>query len=168
MELSFLIQILRINYVLGMPFWVTKYYPWLPFTGDYILLERKQQQQKNVSSARQFSSVAQFCPNLWETMDCSTQGFPVHCQFLELAQIHIHWVGNTIQPSHPLSSLLLSPSVFPSIRVISKESVLHIKWPKYWSFSFSISPSDEYSGLIPFRIDLLDLLAVQGTLKSLL
>ena len=101
-------------------------------------------------------------------MDCSTQGFPVHCQFLELAQIHIHQVGDVIWPSQPLSSLLLSPSIFPSIRVFSKESVLHIKWPKHWRFSFSIIPSNEYSGLISFRIDWLDLLAVQGTLKSLL
>ena len=72
------------------------------------------------------------------------------------------------QPSHPLSSLLLLPSIFPSIRVFSDESVLHIRWPKYWSFSFSISPSNEYSGLISFRMDWLDLLAVQETLKSLL
>ena len=79
-----------------------------------------------------------------------------------------HRVGDAIQPSHPLSSPLLPPSTFLSIRVFSSESVLHIKWPKYWSFSFSISPSNEYSGLISFRIDWLDLLAVQGTLKSLL
>ena len=77
-------------------------------------------------------------------------------------------VGDTIQPSHPLSSLFILPSIFPRIRVFSNESALHIRWPEYWSFSFSISPSNEYSGLISFRMDWLDLLAVQGTLKSLL
>ena len=83
-------------------------------------------------------------------------------------QTQVHWVGDAIQPSHPLSSLLLLPSIFPSIRVFSNESVLHIRWPVYWSFSFNISPSNEYSGLISFRMDWVDLLAVQGTLKSLL
>ena len=98
-------------------------------------------------------------------MDCSTPGFPVYHQLLELAQTHVHRVGDAIQPSHPL---LLPPSIFPSIRVFSSESVLHIRWPKYWTFSFSISPSNEYSGLISSRIDWLDCLAVQGTLESLL
>ena len=83
-------------------------------------------------------------------------------------QTHVHWVGDAIQPSHPLSSPLLPPSVFPSIMVFANESALHIRWPKYWIFSFNISPSSEYSGLISFRMDRLDLLAVQGTLKSLL
>ena len=101
-------------------------------------------------------------------MNCSLPGFPVHHQLLELAQIHVHWVSDAIQPSHPLSSLLLLPSIIPSIRVFSSESALCIRWPKYWNFSFSISPSNEYSGLISFRIDWFDLLAVQGTLKSLL
>ena len=100
-------------------------------------------------------------------MDCSTPGFPVHHQLPELAQTHVHWVGDAIQPSHPLSSLLL-PSIFPSIRVFSNESALPIRWPKYWSFSFSINPSSEYSGLISLRIDWLDLFAVQGTHKNLL
>ena len=77
-------------------------------------------------------------------------------------------LGDAIQPSHPLCPLLLPPSIVPSIRVFSNESILHIRWPKYWSFSFSISPSNEYSGLISFRMDWLDLLAVQGTLKSCL
>ena len=95
-------------------------------------------------------------------------GFPVHHQLLEPTQTHVHFVGDAIQPSHPLSTLLLPPSNFPSIRVFSNESVLHIRWSKYWSFSFSISPSNEYSELISFRMDWLDLLAVQGTLKSLL
>ena len=92
-------------------------------------------------------------------------GLPVHHQLLESTQTHVHWVGDAIQPSHPL---LLSPSVFPSIRVFSNKSVLHSRWPKHWSFSFNISPSNEYSGLISFRMDCLDLLAVQGTYKSLL
>ena len=93
-------------------------------------------------------------------------GFPVNHQLTKLAQTHVHRVSDAIQPSHPLSSLLLLPSVFPSIRVFSNESVLHIRWTKYGTFS--ISPSNEYSGLISFRMDWLDLLAVQGTLKSLL
>ena len=86
----------------------------------------------------------------------------------KLAQTHAHWVSDATQPSHPLSSPLLLPSIFPRIRVFSNESVLHIRWSKYWSFSFSISPSNEYSGLISFSTDWFDLLAVQGTLKSLL
>ena len=98
-------------------------------------------------------------------MDCSTPGLPVHYQLPELAQTHVHWVDDAIQPSilcHPL----LLPSIFPSIRVFSNESVLPIRWPKYWSFSFSISRSNEYSGFISFRMDWLDLLAVQGTQES--
>ena len=97
-------------------------------------------------------------------MDCSTPGFPVYHQLVELVQTHVCQVSDTIQPSHPLSSLPL-PSIFP--RVFSNESVLCIRWPKYWNFRFSISPSNEYLGLISFGIDWLDLLAVQGTLKSL-
>jgi len=116
----------------------------------------------------QFSSVAQLCPILCDPMDCSKPGFPVHHQLPEPTQIHVHRVNDAIQPSHPLSTLLLLPSIFPSIRVFSNESVLHIRWPKYWSFSFSINPSNEYSGLISFRIDWLDHLAVQRSLKSLL
>ena len=101
-------------------------------------------------------------------MACSTPGFLVfHC-LPEFAQTHVHRVGDAIQPYHPLSSLLLLPSIFPSIRVFSRESALHMRWPKYWSFSFCISPSSECSRLISFRTDWLDLLAVQGTLKSLL
>ena len=97
-------------------------------------------------------------------MDCSTAGLPVHHQLPEFTQTHVHWVCDTIQPSHPL----LPASIFPSIRVFSNHSVLSIRWPKYWSFSFSINPSNEYSGLVSFKMDWLDLLAVQGTLKSLL
>ena len=116
----------------------------------------------------QFSSVAQLCMTLCDPMGCSTPGFPVHHQLLEFSQTRVHWVGNAIQPSYPLSSLFLLPSIFPSIRVFSNESVLHFRWPKYWSFSFSISPSNEHPGLISVRMNWLDLLVVQETLKSLL
>ena len=99
-------------------------------------------------------------------MDGSMPGFLVHHHLLELAQTHVHQVGDAIQTSHPLSSPFFQPSIFPSIRAFSNESVL-IRWPKYWSFRFSISPSNEYSRLISFGMDWFDLLAVQGTLKSL-
>ena len=105
----------------------------------------------NIFKVVQFSSVAQLCPTLCDPMDCSTPGFPVLHHLPELAQTHVHWVDDATQPSHPLSCPFLLPSVFPSIRVFSNESVLCIRWPKYWSFS--ISPSNEYSGLISFRID---------------
>ena len=113
-------------------------------------------------SSVQFSSVAQSHPTLCDTMDCSSPGFPVHHQFPEFTQTHVHRVGNAIQPSHPLSSP--SPPAFN----LSNELVLQIRWPKYWTFSFSVSLSNENIGLISFRMDWLDLLAVQGTLKSLL
>ena len=106
------------------------------------------------------------CPTLCSPMDCSTPGFPVHHQLPEFTQIQVHRVGDAIQPSHPLPPLLLLPSVFPSIKVFSRETDFHIRWPKYWSFSFSISPSSEHPGLISFRMDWLDLLAVQGILES--
>ena len=111
-------------------------------------------------------SVSQSCLTLWNPMDCSTPGFFLLHHLPELAQTHVHWVGDGIQPSCLCHPLLLLPSIFPSIRVFYSESALHIRWPKYWSFSFSISPSNEYSGLISFRIDQLDL-TVQGALKSL-
>ena len=113
-----------------------------------------------------FSSVAQLYLTLCDPMDCSTPGFPVHHP--ELAQTHVHQVGDAIQPSHPLSSP--SPPTFnlSQHQVFPSESVLHVRWPKNWSFNFSISPSSEYSGVISFRIEWFDLLAVQGTLKSLL
>ena len=94
-------------------------------------------------------------------------GFPVLHYLLEFAQTHVHWVGDTIQSS-PLLSHLLLPSVIRSIRVFSSESALHISWPKDWSFSFSSSPSNEYLGLLSFKTDWFEILAVQGTLKSLL
>ena len=100
-------------------------------------------------------------------MNCSTPGVPVHHQLLESTQTHVHRVGDAIQPSHPLSSPS-PPAPNPShMRVFSNESTLHMRWPKYWSFSFSISPSNEHPRLIYFRMDWLDLLAVHGTLKSL-
>ena len=116
---------------------------------------------------RLFSSVAQSCPTLCNPMNCSTPGLPDHHQLTEFTQTHVHRVGDAIQPSHPLSSLLL-PSIFPRIRVFANQLVLRIRWPKDWTFSFSISPSNEYPGLTSFRMDWLDLLTVQGTLKSLL
>ena len=116
----------------------------------------------------QLSSVAQFCLILCYPMDCSTPDLPVHHQHLELTQTHIHHVSDAIQPSHPLLSPSPLPSIFPSIRVFSNKSVLCIRWPKYWTFSFSIGPSKEHPGLIYSRMDWLDLFAVQGTLKSLL
>ena len=116
----------------------------------------------------QFSLVAQSCLTICNPMDCSTLALPVHHQLSELTQTHVHRVS---EPSNHLilcCPFLLLPSIFPRIRVFSDESVLHIRWPRYWSFSFNISPSNVHSGLISFRMDWLDLLAVQGTLKSLL
>ena len=107
----------------------------------------------------QFSSVAQLCATLCDPMACSTPGFPVHHQLPEFVQTHVQQVRDPIQPSCPLSSPLLLPSIFPSIRVFSNESVLCIRWPKYWSFSFSISPSNGHSRLISFRTDWFDLLS---------
>ena len=115
----------------------------------------------------QFSSVAQSCLTLCDPINHSTPGLPVHHQLLESTQTHVHRVDDAIQPSHPL----LFPSS-PALNLsqhqgLSNESTLHIRWPKYWSFSFNISPFNEHPGLISFRMDWLDLLAVQGTLKSL-
>ena len=116
-------------------------------------------------SSVQFSSAAQSCPTLCNPMNHSTPG--LHHQLPEFTQTHVELVipSNHLILCHPL---LLLPSIFPSIRVFSNGSALQIKWPKYWSFSFNISPSNEHPGLISFRMDWLDLLAVQGTLKSLL
>ena len=113
-------------------------------------------------------SVVWLCPTLCDPMDCSTPGLPVHHQLPELAQTQVYRVGDAIQPSHPCRPLLLLPSISPSIRVFSNESTLCIRRPQYWSFSFNINPSNEHPGLISFRMDWLDLLAVQGTLNSLL
>ena len=108
------------------------------------------------------SSVTQSCPTLCDPMNHSTPGLPVHHQLPESIQIHVHQVGDAIQPSHPLSSPFP-----PDLNLSQNESALHIRWPKYWSFSFNISPSNEHPGLISFRMDWFDLLEVQGTLKSL-
>ena len=122
-----------------------------------------------IQSLTTFSSVQLLsCVRLCDPMDCSAPGLPVHHRLPELAQTHVHWVDDVIQPSHPLSS----PSP-PAFNLSQHQGLFKwvsscISWPKYWSFSFSISLSNEYSGLIFFRMDWLDLLAVQGTLKSLL
>ena len=116
----------------------------------------------------QFSSVTQMYPTLCDPMDCSTPDFPVHHQHKELTHIHVQWVIDSIQSSHLLSSPFPPTFNLSSIRSFSNELVLCIRWPKYWSFNFNISPSNEYSRLISTRIDWLDFLAVQGTLKSLL
>ena len=137
-----------------------------------VLNEREQGknsiQWKSLSvTTSRFSSVVQLCLTLCNPMDCNMWGFPVHHQLLELTQTHVYQVSDAIQPSHPLSSPSPPASVFPSIRVFSNESVLHIRWTKYWSFSLNISLSNEYSGLISFIMDWLDLLADLGPLKSL-
>ena len=116
----------------------------------------------------QFSSVAQLCLTLCDSMNRSTLGLPVHHQLPEFTHTHVHRVGDAIHPSRPLSSPSPPTPIPPSIRDSSNESTLRMKWPKYWSFSFSISPSKEHPGLISLRMDWLDLLVVQGTLKSLL
>ena len=112
--------------------------------------------------------VDKLCPTVCDSMNCSMPGFPVNHQLLELAQTHVHWVSDAIQLSHPLLSP--SPPAFnlSQHQSLSNESVFCIRWPKYWSFSFSINPSNDYSELISFRMDWFDLLAVQETLKSLL
>ena len=114
----------------------------------------------------QCNSVAQSCPTLCDPMIDSMPGLPIHHQIPESTQTHVHRVDNAIQPSHPLSSSFPALNL-SSIRVFSNESALCIRWPKYWSFSLNISSSSEHPGLISFRMDWLDLLAVQGTLKSL-
>ena len=116
----------------------------------------------DISFSVQFSSVTRSCLTLWDSMNRSTPGLPVHHQLPELLKL---MSIESVMPSNHLilcHHLLLLPSVFPSIRVFSNESILYIRWPQYWSFSFNISPPNEYSGLISFRIDWLDLLAVQG------
>ena len=116
-----------------------------------------------------FSSVQSLsCVQLFVTPWTAARQDSLSIATSELSQTHVHGVGVATQPSHPLLPLLLPPSIFPHIRVFSKESVLHVRWPKYWSFNFSISPANEYSGLVSFRMDWLDLHAVQGTPKSLL
>ena len=119
------------------------------------------------SASVQFSSVTQSCPTICGPMNHSTPGLPVHHQLPEFTQTHVHRVGDPSSHLILCRPLLLVPPLPPSIRVFSNESTLHMRWPKYWSFSFSITPSNEHPGLI-FRMEWLDLLAVQGILKSLL
>ena len=119
-------------------------------------------------SSVHFSSFTQSCQTLCDPMNCSTPGLPVHHQLPEFTRTHVHRVGDTIQPSHPLPSPSPPALNLSQQQGLSNESVLRIRWPKYWSFNFNISPSNEHSGLISLRMDWLDLLAVQGTLKSLL
>ena len=121
-----------------------------------------------IISSVQFRSVAKSCPTLCDPMNSSTLGLPVCQHLLEFTQTHVHRV---VMPSSHLilcCPFLLLPPIPPSISVFSNESTLRMRWPKYWSFGFSIIPSKEIPGLISFRMDWLDLLAVQGTLKSLL
>ena len=115
-----------------------------------------------------FSSVAQLCLTLCDPINRSMPGLHVHHQLPEFTQTHVHRLSDAIQPSHPVSSPSPPAPIPPSIRIFSNESTLHMRWPKYWSFSFSVIPSKEIPGLISFRMDWLDLLAIQGTLKSLL
>ena len=115
----------------------------------------------------QLSSVTQSCPTLWDPMNCSMPDLPVHHQLPESTQTHVQWVSDAIQPSHPVSSPSPPALNLSSIRVFSNQSALRIMWPTYWSFNFNISPSDEHPGLISFRMNWLDLLAVEGTLKTL-
>ena len=131
------------------------------------MVKRTLQFWLNLGSAVQFGSVAHSCLALCSLMDCSMPGFTVHQQLPELAQTHIHWVGDSIKPSHSLTSLSPPASVFSNIRVFSNESGLHIRcwWSKYWSFSFNISPFNDHSGLTSFRMDWFNLLSVQETLK---
>ena len=114
----------------------------------------------------QFTLLVQPCPTLCNPRDCSKPGFPVHHQFLKLTQTHVHQVTDAIQASHPPSAPSLPTFNLSQHQGFSSESIPCFRWPKYWSFSFSISPSKEHPGLISFRMDWLDLLAVQGTLKS--
>ena len=138
----------------------------LRYADDTTLMAESEEELKSPLIKVQFSSVAQSCPTLCDPMNRSMPGFPVYHQLPEFTQTHVHRVGDAIQHLILCRPLLLLPPIPPSIRVFSNESTLHMRWPKYWSFSFSISPSNEHPGLISFRMDWLDLLAVQGTLKS--
>ena len=112
-------------------------------------------------------SLAQLCSTLYDPMDCNASGFPVHHHLLELTQTHVHRVGDAIQPSHPLWPTSPPALSLSQHQGLSNEPALHIRWPKYWIFSFSISSSNEYSGFIFFRIDWFDFLTIKVTLKSL-
>ena len=172
--------ILSLLFFLMSEFWVTLYINISKNSVIYFLINSLNCIHRNICklvkilrwvvfvlASVQFSSVAESCPTC-DSMDCSMPGHPVHHQLRNLLKFMLIV---SVMPSNHLilcCPLLLPPSIIPRIRIFSNESVLRIKWPKYWSFSFNISPSNEYSGLISFRIDWFDLLAVQGTLKSLL
>ena len=143
----------------GCHFHTTCFFPWSLCLARVSFLQ---------TLSIQFSSVAQSCLTLCDPMNRSTPGLPVRHQLQELTQTHVH--QSEMPSSHLIlcCPLLLLPPIPPSIRVFSNESTLRMRWPKYWTFSFSISPSKEYPGLISFRMDWLNLLAVQRTLKSLL
>ena len=133
----------------------------------YSVLIRREK-HKDIKMVNHFISVIQSVSDSCSPINCSMPNIPVYHQLLDLAQTHVHRVGDAIQPFLP--QLCPSPPAFSfsQHQGFSNESVLHIRWPKYWSFSFIISPSNDYSGLISFRIDWFDFLATQGTLKSLL
>ena len=137
-------------------------------TKNKLLKAKIKKKRKEKIDKVRFSSVAQSCPTLCNPMDCST---PASLSITNFRSILKLMSIKSVMPSNHLNlcqPFLLPPSIFQSIRIFSNESILHIRWPKYWSFSFNISPSNEHSGLISFRMDWLDFLAVQGTLKSLL
>ena len=137
------------------------------WTCEKLTLFLRTQDSGGILGSVQFSSFAQSRPTLCDPINHSMPGLPVHHQLLEITQIHVHRVSDAIQPSHSVVPFSSCPQSLPA-SVFSDESTLRMRWPKYWSFSFSIIPSKEIPGLISFRTDWLDLLAVQGTLKSLL
>ena len=128
---------------------ILRHKKWCLQATKFVVIFKQAQEMKATS----VSSVAQSCLILCDPMNCSTPGLPVHHQLLELTETHIHRVSDAIQPSILCHPLLLLPPIPPSIRVFSNESTLHMRWPKYWSFSFSITPSKEIPGLISFRMD---------------
>ena len=155
------------------PSWLAQFVGQAQLGGDKTYKKRKSRRTEtsHLGSAHphvslHFASVAQSSLTLCDTMNCSMPGFPVYHQLLEPAQTHVHWVSDAIQPSYLCHPLLLLPSIFPSIKVFSNKSAIHIRWPNYGSFSFSTSPSNDYSGLISFRIDWL--LSISLQFKELL
>ena len=154
----FLCEMLFVNHIHARTTWAKKKNFFFKFCLEVMKSICLSVSLEFVISSVQFDSVAQSCLTLCDSMDCSMPAFPVHHQLPELAQTHVHRVSDAIHHLILCCPLLLPSSIFPSIRVFSNDSVLCIRWPKYWSFSFSISPSNEYSGLISFRMDWLDLL----------
>ena len=155
-------------FIKGLGLWQTPSFHWLKcLESEPVTISIPYIPAGHILSAHQFSSVAQSCLTRWSH---GLQYASLLCPSLtpRACSTHVHWISDAINHLILCHPLRLPPSVFPSIRVFSNESVLHIRWPKYWNFSFRISPSNEYSGLISSRTDWLDLLAVQGTLKSLL